>query len=40
LDAVIVRLGKEREAEYNVEQNYPKDIEIWLNAGIDAINKQ
>lgn len=40
LDAVIVRLGKKRDSEYNVEQNYPKDIEIWLKAGIDAINKQ
>jgi CubicO group peptidase (beta-lactamase class C family) len=40
LDAVIVRLGKKRDKEYNVEQNYPKDIEIWLKAGIDAINRQ
>ncbi len=40
LDAVIVRLGKKRDNDYNVEQEYPKDIEIWLKAGIDAINKQ
>ena len=40
LDAVIVRLGKKRDKEYNVEQNYPKDIEIWLKAGIEAINRQ
>ena len=40
LDAVIVRLGKKRDKEYNIEQNYPKDLEIWLKAGLDVINKQ
>lgn len=40
LDAVIVRLGKHKnEEELNVEQNYNKDLEIWLNAGLDVINK-
>ena len=40
LDAVIVRLGKKRDKEYNIDQEYPKDIEVWLKAGIDAINRQ
>ncbi len=40
LDAVIVRLGKEKEKEINVEQNYNKDLEIWLNAGMEIINRQ
>jgi len=40
LDAVIVRLGKEKEKEVNVEQNYNKDLEIWLNAGMEIINRQ
>ena len=40
LDAVIVRLGKEKEKETNVEQNYNKDLEIWLNAGMEIINRQ
>jgi CubicO group peptidase (beta-lactamase class C family) len=38
LDAVIVRLGKTREKDYNFQQNYPKDLEIWLKAGIEEIN--
>jgi len=40
LDAVIVRLGKKRDTEYNVEQNYTKEMDIWLDAGIDVINRQ
>ena len=40
LDAVIVRLGKKRDAEYNVEQEYPKDIEIWVNAALEVLNRQ
>jgi len=40
LDAVIVRLGKKRDKEYNVEQEYPKDLEIWVNAGLEVINRQ
>ncbi|MDR3652796.1 MAG: serine hydrolase [Paludibacter sp.] len=40
LDAVIVRLGTKSAEEFNVDQEYPKDIEVWLNAGIDAINRQ
>jgi CubicO group peptidase (beta-lactamase class C family) len=40
LDAVIVRLGKEKEKEMDAEQNYNKDLEVWLNAGLDVINKQ
>jgi CubicO group peptidase (beta-lactamase class C family) len=40
MDAVIVRLGKKRDKEYNVEQNYPKDLEIWIKAGLDVISKQ
>ena len=39
LDAVIVRLGKKRNKEYNVDQNYTKDMDIWLNAGLEVINK-
>lgn len=40
LDAVIVRLGKKRDVEFNVEQNYSKDLEIWVNAGLEIINRQ
>jgi CubicO group peptidase (beta-lactamase class C family) len=39
LDAVIVRLGKKRDKEYNMNQNYPKDLDIWLNAGLEVINR-
>jgi len=39
LDAVIVRLGKKQEKESNVAQNYPKDLEIWINAGLEVINR-
>ena len=39
LDAVIVRLGKKRDSEFNVDQEYPKDLEIWLEAGIEVINR-
>jgi len=40
LDAVIVRLGKEKDKEFNIEQEYNKDLDIWLNAGLEVINKQ
>lgn len=39
LDAVIVRLGKDRDKEYDVEQEYTKDLEIWLKAGLEVINR-
>jgi CubicO group peptidase (beta-lactamase class C family) len=39
LDAVIVRLGKKRDKEYNVEQNYPKDLDIWIESGMEVINR-
>jgi len=39
LDAVIVRLGKKRDKEYNLEQDYTKDMEIWIDAGLEVINK-
>jgi len=40
LDAVVVRLGKKRDTAYNVEQEYPKDLEIWVNAALEVINRQ
>ncbi|NDP19664.1 MAG: serine hydrolase [Paludibacter sp.] len=40
LDAVIVRLGKKRDKEYNLDQNYTKDMTVWLDAGLEVINKQ
>jgi len=40
LDAVIVRLGKKRDKEFNVEQEYPMDVELWLKAGMEVINRQ
>lgn len=40
LDAVIVRLGKDRDKEFDVEQEYTKDLEVWLKAGLEIINKQ
>lgn len=39
LDAVIVRLGKKRDKEYNLDQNFPLDMDIWLNAGLEVINR-
>jgi len=39
LDAVIVRLGKDRDPEYNVEQEYNKDVDVWLKAGLEIINR-
>ena len=39
LDAIIVRLGKQRDKEYKHEQEYTKDLEIWLDAGIEIINQ-
>jgi len=39
LDAVIVRLGKKRDTEFNVEQEYSKDVELWLKAGLEVINR-
>jgi CubicO group peptidase (beta-lactamase class C family) len=39
IDAVIVRLGKKCAKEYNVEQDYPKDMEVWINAGLEVINR-
>ncbi len=38
LDAVVVRLGKNRDKEYNVDQEYTKDLDLWLKAGIEIIN--
>jgi len=39
LDAIIVRLGKQRDKEYNHEQEYTKDLGVWLDAGIEIINQ-
>ena len=39
LDAVIVRLGNDRDPEYNVEQEYNKDLDVWIEAGINVINR-
>jgi len=39
LDAVIVRLGKSRDKQYNVEQEYNKDLEVWLKAGLEILNR-
>ena len=39
LDAVIVRLGKDRDHEYVVEQEYTKDLDLWLDAGMEVINR-
>jgi CubicO group peptidase (beta-lactamase class C family) len=40
MDAVIVRLGKKRDKEFNVEQEYTKDVDLWLKAGLEVINRQ
>lgn len=37
-NAVIVRLGKKR-SETRTEQHYPDDIDIWLAAGINILDK-
>lgn len=39
LDAVIVRLGRLRDKEYVVEQGYTKDMDLWLDAGLDILNR-
>ena len=39
LDAVIVRLGKKRDKDFNVEQEYSKDVDLWLKAGLEVINR-
>lgn len=39
LDVVIVRLGKKRDKEFNYEQNYPKDFDIWIEAGLEVVNR-
>ena len=39
LNAVIVRLGHERASGYNVEQDYPLDVDLWLEAGLDLLEK-
>jgi CubicO group peptidase (beta-lactamase class C family) len=39
LDAVIVRLGKDRDPEYNVEQEYNKDLDVWIEAGLNELNR-
>lgn len=37
LDAVVVRLGHERADAYDIEQDYPLDVEIWLEAALDLL---
>lgn len=37
LDAVVVRLGHERSDTYNVDQDYPVDVDIWLEAALDLL---
>ncbi|MCM1170383.1 MAG: serine hydrolase [Bacteroides sp.] len=32
LDMVVVRLGHKRASEYNVEWDYPVDMDVWLEA--------
>lgn len=39
LDAVIVRLGRLRDEEYDRKQEYTKDLELWLDAGIEIMNQ-
>ncbi len=39
LDAVIVRLGHKRSKVFNIEQNHTLDVETWINAGLDILNK-
>lgn len=39
LDAVIVRLGKKRDKAYNIEQDYPIDMNIWLDAGLEVLRR-
>jgi hypothetical protein len=39
LDAVIVRLGRLRDKEYVVEQSYTKDMEVWLDAALEILNR-
>lgn len=37
MNAVIVRLGHRRAKEYNVEQDYPLDMEIWIAAALNLL---
>ena len=38
-NAVVVRLGRSREDRYTKEQHYPADIDIWLDAALDILDK-
>ena len=38
-NAVVVRLGKSREDKYTKEQHYPADIDIWLDAALEMLDK-
>jgi CubicO group peptidase (beta-lactamase class C family) len=38
-DAVVVRLGRLRDKEYNVEQSYTIDMDLWLDAALDILNR-
>ena len=38
-DAVIVRLGHRRAKEYDPVYDYPVDINLWLEAGFDLLNR-
>lgn len=37
MNTVIVRLGHKRSKEYNVEQDYPLDMEIWIDAALNLL---
>jgi len=38
LNAVVVRLGDRRAEEMNAEWNYPKDIDVWLDAAFEMLD--
>lgn len=40
MNAVIVRLGHKRDKVYNIDQNYTVDVDVWLDAGIEILNRK
>ena len=38
-NAVVVRLGKMKSKDYTAQQHYPADIDIWLDAALEMLDK-
>ena len=38
-NAVVVRLGRQKNKAYTADQGYPSDIDLWLDAAIEMLDK-